>query len=62
MPIGTDLVLHEESSPEEVLLDGERLGQVVEKGAPIPNALGVSTDGSTAGKGRSAGFRRRAGR
>jgi uroporphyrinogen-III decarboxylase len=33
MPIGTDLVLHEESSPEEVLLDGERLGQVVEKAA-----------------------------
>lgn len=33
MPIGADLVLHEESDPEEILLDGERLGRVVEKAA-----------------------------
>jgi uroporphyrinogen-III decarboxylase len=33
MPIGADLVLHEESNPEETLRDGERLGQVVEKAA-----------------------------
>lgn len=28
-PIGTDLVLHEQSDPEAVLLDGERLGKVI---------------------------------
>lgn len=33
MPIGTDLLLHEESDPDEVLLDAERLGAVVEKAA-----------------------------
>jgi uroporphyrinogen-III decarboxylase len=33
MPIGTDLVLHDEPDPEAVLLDGERLGRVVEKSA-----------------------------
>jgi hypothetical protein len=33
MPIGADLILHEESSPEEVLLDAQRLGRVVEKAA-----------------------------
>lgn len=33
MPIGTDLVLHEQSDPEEVLLDGRRLGQVTETAA-----------------------------
>jgi hypothetical protein len=31
MPIGADLVLHEEPAPEEILLDAERLGMVVEK-------------------------------
>jgi uroporphyrinogen-III decarboxylase len=29
MPIGTDLVLHEQTDPKAVLLDGRRLGQVV---------------------------------
>ena len=33
MPIGADLVLHEEPDPENVLLDAERLGRVVEKAA-----------------------------
>ncbi len=33
MPIGADLLLHEEADPEEVLLDAERLGRVVEKAA-----------------------------
>jgi hypothetical protein len=33
MPIGADLVLHEEPAPEEILLDAERLGMVVEKAA-----------------------------
>ncbi len=33
MPIGADLLLHEESAPEEILLDAVRLGQVVEKTA-----------------------------
>jgi len=30
MPIGADLVLHEQPDPEQILLDGERLGRVVE--------------------------------
>ena len=29
MPIGTDLVLHEQPDPEAIVLDGRRLGQVV---------------------------------
>ena len=29
MPIGTDLVLHEQPDPRAVLANGERLGQVV---------------------------------
>jgi hypothetical protein len=33
MPIGADLVLHEEADPEEILLDARRLGRVVEKTA-----------------------------
>ena len=33
MPIGADLVLHEEPDSESVLLDAERLGRVVEKAA-----------------------------
>lgn len=33
MPIGTDLVLHEHSDAEAILLDGTRLGQVVEEAA-----------------------------
>jgi hypothetical protein len=33
MPIGADLVLHEEPAPAEILLDAERLGMVVEKAA-----------------------------
>ena len=33
MPIGADLLLHEESNPDEILLDAERLGGVVEKAA-----------------------------
>ena len=33
MPIGADLVLHEEPDPEAVLLDADRLGRVVEKAA-----------------------------
>lgn len=33
MPIGADLVLHEEQDPEEVLLDADRLGKVVERAA-----------------------------
>jgi hypothetical protein len=33
MPIGADLLLHEESSPQEILLDAGRLGRVVEKAA-----------------------------
>jgi len=33
MPIGADLVLHEEPAPEEILLDAGRLGRVVEKTA-----------------------------
>ena len=33
MPIGADLVLHEESAAEEILLDAERLGRVVQKAA-----------------------------
>jgi uroporphyrinogen-III decarboxylase len=40
MPIGADLVLHEYSDPEKILLDGTRLGQVIEQtayrfGAPL---------------------------
>ena len=30
MPVGADLVLHEEPNPEAILLDSERLGKVVE--------------------------------
>ena len=30
MPIGADLVLHEQPDPEAVMLDGRRLGQVIE--------------------------------
>ncbi|MEN6605767.1 MAG: uroporphyrinogen decarboxylase family protein [Bryobacteraceae bacterium] len=33
MPIGTDLVLHEQPDPESILLDGRRLGQVTESAA-----------------------------
>lgn len=33
MPIGVDLVLQEEKDPETVLLDGERLGHVIERSA-----------------------------
>ncbi len=33
MPIGTDLVLHEHGKVEEILVDGERLGRVVEESA-----------------------------
>jgi uroporphyrinogen-III decarboxylase len=33
MPIGTDLVLHEESDPGQAMRDGERLGRVVELAA-----------------------------
>jgi len=33
MPIGTDLVLHEENDPEAVRRDGRRLGQVIERAA-----------------------------
>lgn len=33
MPIGADLLLHEEPDPEAVVLDGTRLGQVVERAA-----------------------------
>ncbi len=29
MPIGTHLVLHEQAHPEEILLDGPRLGEVL---------------------------------
>jgi hypothetical protein len=31
MPIGTDLVLHEESEPEKVRIDGPALGRVIER-------------------------------
>jgi uroporphyrinogen-III decarboxylase len=33
MPIGADLLLHEQPDPEDVLLDAERLGRVVEDAA-----------------------------
>ena len=33
MPIGADLVLHEEPAPEEILVDAKRLGRVVEMAA-----------------------------
>lgn len=33
MPIGTDLVLHEQADPEAAARDGERLGRVVEEAA-----------------------------
>jgi uroporphyrinogen-III decarboxylase len=33
MPIGTDLVLHEHSDAQAIMLDGERLGKVVETAA-----------------------------
>ena len=33
MPIGTDLILHENPDPERVLEDGRRLGQTVERAA-----------------------------
>jgi uroporphyrinogen-III decarboxylase len=33
MPIGTDLVLHEQPDPEQVMHDGHRLGQVIEAAA-----------------------------
>lgn len=32
-PIGTDLLLHEQSDPEAILLDGQRLGEVVRMAA-----------------------------
>lgn len=32
-PIGADLVLHEHSDPDQILLDGARLGQVLEQAA-----------------------------
>lgn len=33
MPIGVDLVLHEQSDPEEILRDGRRLGRIVQLSA-----------------------------
>jgi uroporphyrinogen-III decarboxylase len=33
MPIGADLVLNEEDSPDQVVLDAERLGKVIERAA-----------------------------
>lgn len=33
MPIGADLVLHEQAAPEEILYDAEKLGRVVEAAA-----------------------------
>src|SRR6476619_4174779 len=33
MPIGTHLVLHEQKSPEEIMMDGRRLGAIVEEAA-----------------------------
>ncbi|MCS7309638.1 MAG: hypothetical protein NZ741_05410, partial [Armatimonadetes bacterium] len=33
MPIGTDLVLHEKPDVQGILVDGHRLGQVVEEAA-----------------------------
>ena len=33
MPIGTDLVMHEESEPEKVRDDGSALGRVIERSA-----------------------------
>jgi hypothetical protein len=33
MPIGADLALHEETDPEAIVLDGPRLGRVVERAA-----------------------------
>ncbi len=33
MPIGADLVLHEHADPEAIVLDGRRLGQVLEQAA-----------------------------
>lgn len=33
MPIGTDLVIQEQAAPEEILLDGRRLGEIVAEAA-----------------------------
>ena len=33
MPIGTDLILHENSEAEDIVLDGTRLGKVTEEAA-----------------------------
>ena len=33
MPIGTDLILHQQPDPERILLDGDRLGRVVAQAA-----------------------------
>ena len=33
MPVGTDLVLHEQADPEEIVTDGRRLGRVMELAA-----------------------------
>ncbi len=33
MPIGTDLILHEEPDPESILMEGPRLGRVLERAA-----------------------------
>jgi len=35
MPIGTDLVMHEESEPEKVRNGWPRAGQVIERAAPV---------------------------
>jgi hypothetical protein len=55
-PLGTDLVLHEEADPAEIVRDGRRLGRVIERAAArwgIPIAMPLmdlehSADGSSA--------------
>ena len=39
MPVGTDLVLHEQADAEQVVEDGCRLGQVMETAARRSSAL-----------------------
>ena len=51
MPIGTDLILHQQPDPERILLDGDRLGRVVAQAAAdfrTPVGLLISSESKAA--------------